>query len=138
MLWLFMSLSFGYKLLPFCTDGCSVVGNKTSTSYVCCVHHDLAYWAGGSREDKYRADGRFYQCLLKTEGKKVAETYAGAVALYGDPYWGTDWLGRPRFKKLTKEEKAILEEETPLNPYVVFCGEDPSRRAIAVPVGPKD
>ena len=133
---LLIGSAFGYELRPFCTDGCSVVGNKTKTSFKCCVEHDIAYWSGGTREDKYRADGRFYQCLLRTEGQRVAEAYSAAVALYGDPYWGLDWIDRPRFKKLTDEERCVVAMSTPANPYLVLCGEDSTRRAISVPVGP--
>jgi hypothetical protein len=133
---LLVGSSYAYELLPFCTDGCSVVGNKTKTSFLCCVDHDIAYWAGGSKSDKYKADGRFYQCLLKTEGQGVAETYSAAVAVYGDPYWGLDWVNRPRFMPLTEEEKQIAAQKLPANPQLVFCGEDSTRRAIAVPIGP--
>lgn len=123
----------GYDLNPFCTDGCSVVGNRTRTSYLCCVDHDLAYWAGGSRSDRYRADGRFYNCLLKTESVKTAEAYASAVAMFGAPYWGLDWIGRPRFLELSQEEKEIVTFMTPEKPQEVFC-KDNAVRASSVPL----
>ena len=129
-----LSISYGYELKPFCTDGCSVVGNQTYTSFLCCVQHDLAYWAGGSEVDKYRADGRFYNCLMKTETPEMAESYSTAVASFGDPYWGLDWIGRPRFQALSDEEKKVVKRIVPRIPEKTVC-KPGEVRAGSVPLG---
>lgn len=125
--------AYSYELKPFCTDGCSVVGNSTFTSFLCCVNHDLSYWAGGSEVEKYRADGRFYACLLKTEDPEIAEAYSAAVSLFGDDYWGLDWISRPRFQPLSEEEKKIIQKMTPDYPQKTPCI-DNEIRASSVPI----
>lgn len=129
MMFLFLNLLFvvsahSYELKPFCTDGCSVVGNLTWNSFLCCVDHDLAYWRGGDRIDKIVGDSNFYTCLLKGDGKRVADLYTTSVALCGDKYWGVSWGNRPKFLALTSEEKEYVLLMTPKNPAKVLCNKN--------------
>jgi len=47
-------------LAPFTTDGCSLFPDRSITGASdwcdCCLAHDLAYWRGGTEEDRLKAD----------------------------------------------------------------------------------
>lgn len=48
---------------PFTTDGCSVVLDLDMRE--CCITHDKAYWMGGTRADRSKADRDFRICIQK-------------------------------------------------------------------------
>lgn len=94
-------------LRAFTSDGCSLSPNSfMQVNFVeCCYEHDLAYWIGGSSDDKANADTKFKTCMqekLQTSYHKiisqgVAETYYSGVRLGGVSFlpnsfrWGYGW-----------------------------------------------
>ena len=104
------------ELAPFRGDGCTLfpdswemTGNDWSE---CCHEHDLAYWQGGSKEERWTADLLFRDCILeKTGNQYLADTMYNAVRLGGTPHfpswyrWGYGWNYGRGYAPLTEAEK---------------------------------
>lgn len=112
-------------LQPFTTDGCSHFPDRAPSGHAdwchCCVIHDLAYWRGGTSEERLLADLALKSCVHAASGSKtLVETMflgvrAGGGPQFHTPYrWGYGWpAGRP-YKPLTTEEEVMastLERE---------------------------
>lgn len=113
------------ELQPFTTDGCSrfpdraLIGNADWCK--CCVAHDLAYWRGGSSEERLKADQELKSCVLDaTASEPFAEVMFIGVRFGGGPYfytsyrWGYGWTYGRAYKALTLEEEnkvSVLEKE---------------------------
>ena len=88
----------------------------------CCLKHDIAYWQGGTKEEREAADIAFRECVQKKTGNaELAELMYQAVRTGGEPYyptwyrWGYGWpIGRG-YKSLSKSE--MLQVETKLEKY---------------------
>ena len=88
-------------LKPFTTDGCSLFPDGTLQQQDlwldCCIAHDLAYWMGGTSEERERADRRLRDCVSKAGEPKIAELMLAGVRAGGTPYlptafrWGYGW-----------------------------------------------
>ena len=119
------------KLMPFTTDGCSVVPDFNFVN--CCKIHDLHYWAGGTEEQRLAADEEFYQCILKETGiEAVASVYYWGVREFGgpnpeNPYaWGYGWEPRREEpKELSSEDLISVQQIAP---------EDPTKIPITPPI----
>ena len=69
----------------------------------CCVEHDIAYWCGGTSEDRCRADRTLEQCVTVKRGAFLATvmyigTRLGGPAWLPTPFrwgYGWDWLETP-------------------------------------------
>jgi len=107
-------------LAPFTSDGCSLfpdrapIGNADWCS--CCVEHDLAYWRGGTADERERADARLRACVTdKTGDQALGETMYLGVRAGGGPYfltwyrWGYGWPYGRGYQALNDEEKAQAE-----------------------------
>lgn len=80
----------------FTTDGCSLWPDSTWVS--CCVEHDIAYWCGGTCEDRERADETLRDCVTADSAPAGMGTVmyvgvrAGALPWYPFPFrWGYGW-----------------------------------------------
>ena len=73
---------------PFVTDGCSVWPD--GDLYWCCVEHDIAYWCGGSRDDRLAADRTLRDCAEVEDPGQADLVYAG-VRMGGVPWLPTAW-----------------------------------------------
>ena len=106
----------------FKSDGCSLFVDGTFKDRElwkgCCVEHDVAYWKGGTVEERKAADLKLRECIEKRTGDKaLALLMYEAVRTGGGPHfptwyrWGYGWpLGRG-YKALTEEEKALAEKK---------------------------
>lgn len=107
---------------PFTTDGCSMSPNgprtKPNAFLECCVNHDLAYWQGGTLEQKNEADLALKACITEHSNPKISEIYYGAVSIGGGPQfktpfrWGYGWPNRRTYDALNHTEKKSVEQET--------------------------
>ena len=114
------------KLADFTSDGCSLFVDGTFEDpelwKECCLKHDIAYWQGGTKEQREAADIAFRECVQKKTGNaELAELMYQAVRTGGEPYyptwyrWGYGWpIGRG-YKSLSKSE--MLQVETKLEKY---------------------
>lgn len=89
-------------LQPFTTDGCSLFPDRslvsTSDWCGCCLAHDLAYWRGGTAEERLQADQDLKSCVLAASGNaELADLMFLGVRTGGGPYfltpyrWGYGW-----------------------------------------------
>ncbi|MDG1138799.1 MAG: hypothetical protein P8N49_04695 [Opitutales bacterium] len=108
------------ELSAFTSDGCSLFMDGTFEQpelwKECCHLHDLAYWRGGTREEREQADLTFRNCVeKKTKNSHLALLMYQAVRAGGKPHfptwyrWGYGWpLGRG-YKALTPDEEKMVE-----------------------------
>jgi hypothetical protein len=125
------------SLAPFTSDGCSLFPDGTFEERGkwcdCCQAHDLAYWQGGSSEERNQADATLRDCVLaRTGDQNLAETmYLGSQA-GGHPAfptwyrWGYGWPYGRGYKPLSGREK--LQVKKKLSAYAQqhpagYCGE---------------
>jgi hypothetical protein len=100
----------------FTSDGCSLFPDGTLKDRTlwcdCCFNHDLAYWRGGSEEDRKQADQTLRVCVLERTGdKELAEMMYDGVRVGGIPVfptwyrWGYGWRYGRGYKPLSEEEQ---------------------------------
>lgn len=109
----------GRKLRPFFSDGCSSspdgVPKNTSAWVDCCVEHDVAYWIGGTEEDRKNADLALKSCIAGKGYPVIAKIYYYGVRMGGTPdsyatyRWGYGWTERRDYRALSKAEKKTVE-----------------------------
>ena len=72
----------------FTTDGCT---RSPDDGYAaCCIVHDIAYWCGGSAEDRKEADGSLERCLDE-KGSGLGGVYYFGTRVGGMPWLPTPW-----------------------------------------------
>ena len=104
-------------LRPFYSDGCSLfpdgkVGDRRLWCD-CCFQHDLAYWRGGTEEDRQRADQALRRCVFeRTRDPRLAAVMYDGVRLGGSPVfpnwyrWAYGWPYGRTYEPLTGAEAA--------------------------------
>jgi len=96
------SCSSNKILKPFTSDGCSLFPDRSLINEDewgdCCFEHDIAYWQGGTKEEREQADKLFKECILsKTQDEVLTNTMYVGVRFGGNPYfptwyrWGYGW-----------------------------------------------
>jgi hypothetical protein len=73
----------------FVTDGCSVWPDGVWQE--CCVEHDMAYWCGGSREDREKADERLQECVTEKYAGWMGWMMRAGVRIGGPPWMPARW-----------------------------------------------
>ncbi len=112
---LFISTAtYSGDLKPFTSDGCSAFPDGTLKQnnlwLGCCIQHDIAYWKGGSRDERKQADLKLKQCVAKVGQPEIAKLMLAGVRVGGTPYfpttfrWGYGWPYFRGYKKLTAAE----------------------------------
>lgn len=107
--------SAGSRLGDFRSDGCSLFPDSSpdqrSMWCDCCFLHDIAYWKGGSAEDRLLADEALRTCVRERTGNKVlANVMFEGVRVGGHPVfpnwyrWGYGWNYGRGYKPLTEQE----------------------------------
>jgi hypothetical protein len=80
-------------ITPFTTDGCSAFPDGTPEQNQlwlrCCTQHDLAYWQGGTYQQRLDADIALRNCVAKVGEPDVAELMLAGVRVGGSPFWPT-------------------------------------------------
>ena len=113
-------------LRPFTSDGCSLFPDgtiKDRTKWCdCCLSHDIAYWQGGTEEERKKADEVLRACVLeRTKDRNLAETMYLGVRAGGHPAfptwyrWAYGWSYGRGYKPLSDAEKQQVRER--LNEY---------------------
>ena len=103
------------ELMDFTTDGCSKSPDgipmwEPDAFLDCCVKHDVAYWHGGSAEDRLHADENLRTCIEDKGYHDIAKTYYYAVRFGGSPLfntsyrWGYGWKEDRGYHPLNREE----------------------------------
>jgi hypothetical protein len=109
------------EIKPFTTDGCSVFPDGTreqqSLWVNCCIRHDLAYWKGGTEEERLRADIALKDCVTEIGRPELAKLMLAGVRFGGSPYypmpyrWGYGWPYLRGYEPLTAEEKEEIRRK---------------------------
>ena len=105
------------ELSPFTTDGCSMFPDRSLLSGAdwcrCCVEHDLAYWRGGTADERVEADQALRACVLQATGNAaLADLMYAGVRTGGGPYfytsyrWAYGWPYGRGYEALTPGERA--------------------------------
>ena len=125
-------------LQPFSTDGCSLFPDRslisTSDWCGCCLAHDLAYWRGGTAEERLQADQDLKSCVLAASGNpELADLMFLGVRTGGGPYfltpyrWGYGWpFGRlygPISPTEEAQTSALRAQYVSANPALVCTKE---------------
>jgi hypothetical protein len=109
------------KLSPFSSDGCSLFPDESKITKKdwcsCCFTHDIAYWKGGTAEDRLQADLALKRCVEdKTGNAALATVMYEGVRAGGSPYfmnwyrWGYGWSYGRKYQKLSVEEARQAEK----------------------------
>ena len=120
MLVLLAGCGGGTGLSDFRSDGCSLFPDRSLIDEEdwcdCCFEHDIAYWMGGTEEERLVADIALRECVLeKTGNAELAELMYEGVRIGGSPYfynwyrWGYGWSYDRKYQALTEEERALAE-----------------------------
>lgn len=106
------------ELQPFTTDGCSVFPdgtyNQQSLWLNCCIRHDLAYWKGGTYQQRLRADESLEECVSSIGKPDIARLMLAGVRVGGSPYyptffrWGYGWPYLRGYRELSETEKQAV------------------------------
>jgi len=75
---------------PFVTDGCSRFPD-TEWNTQCCVEHDIAYWCGGTSEERAAADAAFGDCIAARAGGFMGWFMEAGVRVGGAPVFPTPY-----------------------------------------------
>jgi hypothetical protein len=108
------------ELEPFTSDGCSSFPDGTLQQQTlwlnCCIKHDLAYWKGGTYDERLTADLSLEQCVADIGEPNVGRLMLAGVRVGGSPYWPTTYRwgygwGYPRgYKALTHADKQQVKQ----------------------------
>lgn len=128
LLWLFAALfptavavsDEKVEIREFTTDGCSRFPDHSLISSHdwchCCVAHDLAYWRGGTAEERVGADEQLRDCVEKTtRNRALADVMFAGVRAGGGPYfytsyrWGYGWKYGRNYRPLSPAERAVAD-----------------------------
>jgi len=110
------------QLDDFSSDGCSQFPDGTFTQQDlwcdCCITHDIAYWQGGSRQQKKQADLALRECVLQKTGNSIlANSMYYGVTIGGSPVfftwyrWGYGWRYGRGYQSLNLYEKQRVIEK---------------------------
>lgn len=109
------------ELRDFTSDGCSAFPDGTPDDeelwHSCCVMHDLAYWKGGSSEEREAADYALKACVEEVGKPDVAELMLAGVRVGGTPWlptqfrWAYGWPYLRGYKEIGEEESQQVAEK---------------------------
>ncbi len=108
-------------LVPFSSDGCSLFPDAaliTADDWcTCCFDHDVAYWRGGTAEEREQADRALKRCVIdKTQNEALATLMYEGVRFGGSPYfynwyrWGYGWPFDRKYQPLTDAEHSRADD----------------------------
>ncbi len=107
------------RLKAFSTDGCSEFPDGTLEHKTlwqkCCIQHDLAYWLGGTEQQRADADQALKVCVAAVGEPQIAAIMLAGVRVGGSPFWPTPYrwgYGWPYWDgNVPRGYKALTEEE---------------------------
>jgi len=73
----------------FTTDGCSMWPNDGWVD--CCIEHDIAYWCGGTSDDRQHADAALRDCVATRHHATLGRMMYWGVRVGGVPWQPFPW-----------------------------------------------
>jgi hypothetical protein len=120
LIFLFSNISVADELKPFTSDGCSVFPDGTlqqqSLWAECCIRHDLAYWKGGTYDERLAADKALQACVTEIGEPEIASVMLAGVRVGGSPYfptfyrWGYGWPYLRGYKAISDDDKQLIKQ----------------------------
>lgn len=112
----------GKLIADFESDGCSLFIDRSIILQKdwceCCFEHDIAYWKGGTEEQRIAADKALRDCVQnKTGNKELAELMYNGVRFGGSPYfynwyrWGYGWNYQRKYQPHSDAELLQIDEK---------------------------
>lgn len=109
------------SLQPFKSDGCSLFPDSSLITRddwcSCCFVHDIAYWKGGTYEEREAADSDLRKCVFERTGNEtLAKLMYEGVRFGGSPYfynwyrWGYGWGYERKYQQLTAAEGVLADK----------------------------
>jgi len=109
-------------LRDFSSDGCSLFPDGDASDRDrwsdCCVQHDMAYWRGGTAEERHRADAELKRCVAaRTDNAALAEGMYLGVRAGGSPLlpswfrWGYGWGYGRGYAALTAQQQKLADDK---------------------------
>ncbi len=104
---------------PFTTDGCSMYPDQNyfpgqEHKWIhCCIAHDIAYWIGGTADQREVADTELKNCVTQATNKYHGKMMYLGVKVGGVPGTGLPWAwgyGWQNFKKYSPLSEQNIEE----------------------------
>lgn len=116
------SAALGNRLMPFSSDGCSSFPDGIPLIYEnlwrhCCISHDVAYWAGGTANERKTADLALRDCVDSATNPVLAEAMLAGIRIGGHPAlpfswrWGYGWVLPRGFRELNEAEREQMQLE---------------------------
>ncbi len=107
-------------LRPFSSDGCSLFPDSSPFSdkdwCSCCFAHDVAYWRGGTQDERLFADEQLKACIIEQTGHAwLASAMFSGVRVGGSPYiyswfrWGYGWPYERKYQMLSEQDNALAD-----------------------------
>lgn len=117
-----ISCSKREAISDFTSDGCSLFPDRSlideSDWCDCCLVHDIAYWKGGTEEERLVADIALRECVLaRTGDEALADLMFEGVRLGGSPYfntwyrWGYGWSYDRKYEPLSEAELKLANQK---------------------------
>lgn len=108
-------------LEPFTSDGCSLFPDRSRITRAdwcdCCFEHDIAYWKGGTEDERDAADEALRECVeMRTGNQGLADSMFFGVQAGGSPHfftwyrWGYGWSYGRGYAPLTEAEQSQADE----------------------------
>ncbi len=106
----------------FTTDGCSLFPDGTISERDmwcdCCFYHDIAYWRGGTKEERKQADKALRICIKnKSDSSSIAWIMYMGVRFGGHPIfptwfrWAYGWSYGRGYEPLEDEGQMDAQEK---------------------------
>ncbi|GAA5213589.1 hypothetical protein ACFSJ3_03250 [Corallincola platygyrae] len=126
------------NIAPFTSDGCSAFPDGTFEQQdlwlSCCHAHDVAYWMGGTYEQREQADEELRACVADLGEPAIGLLMQAGVRVGGTPFapttfrWGYGWSFPRGYKPLTDRER--LQAEKLLKDYLGGVVEKPPLEGV--------
>ena len=120
-------------LKDFASDGCSAFPDGTREQRLlwqqCCVVHDLAYWLGGSKDERKKADYDLRACVESVGEPTIASLMLAGVRVGGSPWfptryrWAYGWPWLRGYAEISADERELVDRKLAAAKKLIEAGD---------------